>query len=175
MRALDAEQGGAKYVDKPTVLDGNLVTARTWHDSALVYAPIYEDAPRQRKFFGGHIGLGRSDCRGASSTHRRDGDDMSEITRRAWLASMAWGCHLVSRSGRRAMERTEQEADRLTLSIGTYSLKGILLEAAVPAVAGIGYDGIEIAVQPGFDGEPARAPPARSVGRRFADSSPTIA
>lgn len=32
--ALDAEQGGAKYVDKPTVVDGNLVTARTWHDSA---------------------------------------------------------------------------------------------------------------------------------------------
>lgn len=32
--ALDAEQGGAKYVDRPTVVDGNLVTARTWHDSA---------------------------------------------------------------------------------------------------------------------------------------------
>src|SRR5262245_45976185 len=30
--ALDAEQGGAKYVDKPVVVDGNLVTARTWHD-----------------------------------------------------------------------------------------------------------------------------------------------
>jgi protease I len=32
--ALDAEQGGAKYVDRPFVVDGNLVTARTWHDSA---------------------------------------------------------------------------------------------------------------------------------------------
>jgi protease I len=32
--ALDAEQGGAKYVDKPCVVDGNLVSARTWHDSA---------------------------------------------------------------------------------------------------------------------------------------------
>ena len=31
--ALDAEQGGAKYVDQPVVLDGNLVTARTWHDN----------------------------------------------------------------------------------------------------------------------------------------------
>jgi protease I len=30
--ALDATQGGAKYVDQPTVVDGNLVTARTWHD-----------------------------------------------------------------------------------------------------------------------------------------------
>jgi protease I len=32
--ALDAEQGGAKYVDQPSVVDGNLVTARTWHDNA---------------------------------------------------------------------------------------------------------------------------------------------
>jgi protease I len=32
--ALDAAQGGARYVDQPVVVDGNLVTARTWHDSA---------------------------------------------------------------------------------------------------------------------------------------------
>lgn len=32
--ALDAQQGGAKYVDEPSVVDGNLVTARTWHDNA---------------------------------------------------------------------------------------------------------------------------------------------
>src|SRR5581483_4710681 len=32
--ALDAAQGGARYVDQPTVLDGNLVCARTWHDNA---------------------------------------------------------------------------------------------------------------------------------------------
>ncbi|MFZ5832535.1 MAG: DJ-1/PfpI family protein [Planctomycetota bacterium] len=32
--ALDAEQGGAKYVDQPIVVDGNLVSARTWHDNA---------------------------------------------------------------------------------------------------------------------------------------------
>mgnify|MGYP003335816193 CR=1 FL=1 len=30
---LDAEQGGATYVDKEVVLDGNIVTARTWHDN----------------------------------------------------------------------------------------------------------------------------------------------
>ncbi len=30
---LDAEQGGARYVDQPAVRDGNLVTARTWHDN----------------------------------------------------------------------------------------------------------------------------------------------
>ena len=32
--ALDAQQGGAKYVDQPTVVDGNLVTARGSQDHA---------------------------------------------------------------------------------------------------------------------------------------------
>jgi protease I len=32
--ALDAEQGGAKYVNQPIVVDGNMVSARTWHDNA---------------------------------------------------------------------------------------------------------------------------------------------
>ena len=32
--ALDAQQGKANYVDQPCVVDGNLVTARTWHDNA---------------------------------------------------------------------------------------------------------------------------------------------
>jgi protease I len=31
--ALDASQGGAKYVDRNVVVDGHLVTARTWHDN----------------------------------------------------------------------------------------------------------------------------------------------
>jgi protease I len=30
---LDAEQGGATYVDRATVVDDRLVTARTWHDN----------------------------------------------------------------------------------------------------------------------------------------------
>ena len=31
--ALDARQGNAEYIDAPFVIDGNLVTARTWHDN----------------------------------------------------------------------------------------------------------------------------------------------
>lgn len=31
--ALDATFSGAKFVDEPCVVDGNLVTARTWHDN----------------------------------------------------------------------------------------------------------------------------------------------
>ena len=31
--AMDAQQGGAKYVDQPVVTDGNIVSARVWHDN----------------------------------------------------------------------------------------------------------------------------------------------
>jgi protease I len=34
--ALDARQGGARYVDQPVVIDRNLVTARTWHDNTAL-------------------------------------------------------------------------------------------------------------------------------------------
>lgn len=50
---LDALQGGAHYVDQPVVVDGNLVTARTWHDNTsllkafvgLLKAYIHSKAP----------------------------------------------------------------------------------------------------------------------------------
>jgi protease I len=34
--AIDAQQGGATYVDRPVVVDGNLITARVWHDNAAL-------------------------------------------------------------------------------------------------------------------------------------------
>jgi protease I len=37
--ALDVEQGGGKYVDRPVVKEGHLITARTWHD----YAPFFHE------------------------------------------------------------------------------------------------------------------------------------
>lgn len=37
--ALDAQQGGGKYVDRPVVIDGNMISARTWHD----YAPFMHE------------------------------------------------------------------------------------------------------------------------------------
>ena len=40
--ALDVEQGGASYVDEPTVIDGNLVTARTWHDNTPLLKAFVE-------------------------------------------------------------------------------------------------------------------------------------
>ena len=43
--ALDCEQGGAKYVDQPVVVDGNLVTARLAGSGSL-HARIHETASR---------------------------------------------------------------------------------------------------------------------------------
>jgi protease I len=34
--ALDAQQGGATYVDREVVIDGHLVTARTWKDNTAL-------------------------------------------------------------------------------------------------------------------------------------------
>ncbi len=34
--ALDAQQGGAHYVDRECVVDGHIVTARTWHDNTAL-------------------------------------------------------------------------------------------------------------------------------------------
>ncbi len=40
--ALDAEQGGAKYVDEPCVVDGLLVTGRGWEDNTPVLRAFME-------------------------------------------------------------------------------------------------------------------------------------
>jgi protease I len=34
--ALDVTQVGGRYVDQPFVLDGNMVSARTWHDNTVL-------------------------------------------------------------------------------------------------------------------------------------------
>jgi len=40
--AMDAEQGGATYLDKEVVVSGNIVTARTWHDNAPLMRTFLE-------------------------------------------------------------------------------------------------------------------------------------
>lgn len=45
--ALDAQQGGAKYVDQEVVVDGNIVTARTWHDNAPLMRTFIEMLAQQ--------------------------------------------------------------------------------------------------------------------------------
>ena len=40
--AMDAEQGGATYVDQQTVVDGTIVTARVWDDNAALMRKFIE-------------------------------------------------------------------------------------------------------------------------------------
>jgi protease I len=47
--ALDAAQGGATYVDRPMVRDGNMISARTWHD----YAPFMHEFMQMLNAAGG--------------------------------------------------------------------------------------------------------------------------
>jgi len=42
---LDAEQGGAKYVDQPVVVDGQFITSRVWMDNA----PLMREFLKQLK------------------------------------------------------------------------------------------------------------------------------
>ncbi len=38
--ALDITQFGGLYVDEPVVIDGNLITSRTWHDYSHLFKPF---------------------------------------------------------------------------------------------------------------------------------------
>jgi len=40
--ALDITQFGGEYVDEPVVIDGNLISSRTWHDYAYLFKPFIE-------------------------------------------------------------------------------------------------------------------------------------
>lgn len=84
---------------------------------------------------------------------------MNGWTRRQWL----WSAGAALAAG------AAPARGGCTLSIGTYSLKGLALEDAVTTVVELGYDGIEIAALPGFDGAPARMPASRrmTVRRRL--------
>jgi inosose dehydratase len=83
------------------------------------------------------------------------------MQRREFLARLAAG---VTIGGVGARALAASEAAKCTLSIGTYSLKGIRLEDAIPLVAKIGYDGLEIAVTPPLDSEPDQMTPERRRG-----------
>src|SRR4051794_34493228 len=84
---------------------------------------------------------------------------MAEVTRRRCLQLAAAACASAAFPGGRPA--AAQSPEGCTLSIGTYSLKGITLEDAIARVAEIGYDGIEVATQPGYDGEPSKLPRER--------------
>lgn len=76
---------------------------------------------------------------------------MANHSRRHWLKAV--GATLVGGAAwpvRSAWGERPEPGKGCTLSIGTYSMKGTPLEKAIATIAGLGYDGIEIAVMPGF-------------------------
>jgi sugar phosphate isomerase/epimerase len=83
------------------------------------------------------------------------------LNRRQCLQRLAAAAALGTAARRAPAAETAKAAKGCTLSIGTYSLKGIPLEAAITLIADIGYDGLEIAVAPPFDGEPTQMTPDR--------------
>jgi len=83
---------------------------------------------------------------------------MSRHSRRHWFgqASLALSAASIAATSHAFGRAPSAEPNTCTLSIGTYSLKGMPIAEGIKLVSEIGYDGIEIATQPPYDGEPAR-------------------
>lgn len=98
---------------------------------------------------------------------------MPEPTRRSFLRASATGLALGGALATRpARADGPQTPRRITLSFGTYGMKGMKLEDALRALDEIGFDGVEIAAHPGYDGEPATMPADRRRAiRRQLDAS----
>lgn len=61
--ALDARQGGATYVDRGVVVDGQFVTARTWHDNTALmrtFIQMLNAAPHSQTLLPAVLGRGVS-------------------------------------------------------------------------------------------------------------------
>ena len=86
----------------------------------------------------------------------------TRCNRRAWMQAAAAGlAAAASPSSWCCGGQSPPTRPGCTLSIGTYSLKGLSIDESIDLVARTGYDGMEISVQPGFDGEPAKLSAAR--------------
>lgn len=84
----------------------------------------------------------------------------SSLTRRQVLQGLA----AAAASLPFAVQAAEPGA--MTLSIGNYGMKALKLEEAIDAIAGIGYDGMEIATMPEWDSTPANLSPERRAAIR---------
>jgi len=78
-----------------------------------------------------------------------------QYTRRQWIGTTTAAAAGLAVARRAAWAAAPAPAKGLTLSIGTYSLKGLSIAESIKLLAGIGYDAIEIATQPGQAGEPS--------------------
>src|SRR5262249_26121 len=93
---------------------------------------------------------------------------MVNSSRRQWLQVVS--TTLIGAAAwpvRGAFGKRPESGKTCTLSIGTYSMKGIPLEKAIETIAGVGYDGIEIAVMSGFSEPEQMTNEHRKVIRRL--------
>jgi sugar phosphate isomerase/epimerase len=90
------------------------------------------------------------------------------LSRRQWLQCAATGLFAATATEGGSVAADAPPARGCTLSFSTYAMRGMTLERALPAIAALGYDGVELAVAMGFDAEPARmSPERRREGRRL--------
>ncbi len=83
---------------------------------------------------------------------------MSRIDRRQWFQQSARAgvaaAAAFSSLGNLAGAEPDTAAAGCTLSIGTYAMKGVPLERALASIAQLGFDGVELAVMPGYSADP---------------------
>ena len=89
---------------------------------------------------------------------------MPPITRREWLAASS--LLLVGRTA------VAQKPARVPLGFSLYGMKTLTLADAIAACAKIGYDGVELALMPGFPAEPKvlSADARKELRKRLADA-----
>ena len=88
---------------------------------------------------------------------------MTVTNRRSFLQSSATAA-LALAGWRHAVANAP--AARMTLGFSTYGMKALQTEAAIEAIADIGYDAVELTVWPGWDCAPDNVPAARRQGIR---------
>lgn len=96
---------------------------------------------------------------------------MTNLTRRQWLIGAALGLPgaLCQRLARGAAARQEQPA--LPLGFSLYGMKSLKIAEALRSCAELGYDGVELALMPGWPTEPQRltADDRRTLRQQLAD------
>lgn len=91
---------------------------------------------------------------------------MERLTRRDCLRYLAGTAAALSFDVRQGRASAAEPAEGSPLCTGTYGMPGMPLEDALRAIAKIGFDGAEITVATGADGEPAKMPADRRANIR---------
>lgn len=97
---------------------------------------------------------------------------MSYLTRRRWLQAAMWTCGGSFLTHRAQAAPAAEPAARVRFGFSLYGMKSLPTADALKACATIGYDGVELALMPGWPTEPKglSAADRRDLRQRVADS-----